>query len=368
MSFYQKFQQYREFNFEAFFQNVTEQKIQKILQKEKLTVEDFLVLISPQAESFLEEMAQKAHQLTTQNFGKEIGLYTPMYLANYCVNQCRYCGFNANNKIPRQKMSLAEVEKEARFIAETGLQHLLILTGDSRVESSVEYILDCVKVLKKYFSSIAIEIYALTEDEYRQMAEAGVDGLTIYQEVYDEKVYDFVHPAGPKKDYQFRLNAPERGARAGLRFLNIGTLLGLHDWRSEVFFCGLHADYLQQKFPDTEVNFSIPRIRPHAGEFQPAVVVSDQNVVQLILAMRLFLPRLGINISTRESAEFRENVLPLGVTKMSAGSTTAVGGHTNTEQSVGQFEISDERTVAEIKTMLLKKGYQPVLKNWMPLW
>lgn len=365
MSFYKIFQQHNNCSFSDYFHKVTDHQVQKAINITKPSIEDFLALLSPQAEKHLESMAQKANQLTTQYFGKEIGLYTPMYLANYCVNQCRYCGFNVMNDTPRKKMSLEEVEKEAEFIAQTGLQHILILTGDSRLESPVSYILDCVKVLKKYFSSIAIEIYALDESEYKQMVDAGVDGLTIYQEVYDEKVYDYVHKAGPKKDYKYRLDAPERGARAGMRFLNIAPLLGLVDWRSEVFFCGLHAKYLQDNFPDIEVSFSIPRIRPHEGEFQPDVVVEDKDVVQLVLAMRLFLPKIGINVSTRESAEFRENLLPLGVTKMSAGSTTAVGGHTADSNETEQFEISDERNVEEMKDMLLAKGYQPVLKNWM---
>jgi len=365
MSFYKTIEQHRNFDFKQFFQNITDVKIKKIIQKNFLNEDDFLTLLSSRAEKFLEPMAQKVHQLTRQYFGKEIGLYTPMYLANYCVNQCRYCGFNATNQITRKKMTLEEIEKEARFIAETGLQHILILTGDSRVVSSVDYIFDCVKVLKKYFSSIAIEIYALTQEEYQQMANVGVDGMTMYHEVYNEEIYDYVHKSGPKKDYKFRLNAPERAGNTGIRFLNVGALLGLNDWRSEVFFTGLHAQYLQNKFPDAEIGFSVPRIRPHEGEFQPKVVVEDKNVVQILLAMRLFLPRLGINISSRESAEFRENVLPLGVTKMSAGSTTAVGGHTSDAQDTEQFQISDERNVEEIKTMLLKKGYQPVLKNWM---
>ncbi len=365
MSFYQEIEKYRDFDFEKFFASVNAEKVQKIMQKDFLNREDFLVLLSSQAEDFLEPMAQKAHQITKQYFGKEIGLYTPMYLANHCVNQCRYCGFNAKNKIPRQKMTLEEVEKEAKFISEAGLKHILILTGDSRLESPVPYIIDCVRILKKYFSSIAIEIYALEQAEYRQMVEAGVDGLTIYQEVYDEKVYDYVHKAGPKKDYKFRLDAPKRAASVGMRFLNVGALLGLSDFRSEVFFCGLHAKYLQDQFPESEVGFSVPRMRPHEGEFQPKVIVKDKNVVQILLAMRLFLPKLGINVSTRESAEFRENILPLGITKMSAGSTTAVGGHTFENKETEQFEISDERSVAEIKQMLLEKGYQPVMKNWM---
>ncbi|MGB3082537.1 MAG: 2-iminoacetate synthase ThiH, partial [Candidatus Omnitrophota bacterium] len=238
----------------------------------------------------------------------------------------------------------------------------------SRDVSGVSYIKECVRILKKYFSSIAIEIYPLTEDEYRELVKEGVDGLTLYQETYDEEMYKKVHPAGPKKDYRFRMDAPERALKAGMRTVNIGALLGLSDWRKDSFLTGLHAKYLQDKFTDAEISVSIPRVRPHTGNFKPVCKVSDRNIVQIILAMRVFLPRVGITLSTRESSALRENLVSLGVTKMSAGSTTAVGGHTityNEKKGPVQFEISDERGVDEIKKMLLKRGYQPVLKDWM---
>jgi 2-iminoacetate synthase len=245
----------------------------------------------------------------------------------------------------------------------------LILTGESRVKSPVSYIKDCIQILKKYFSSISIEIYPLTEKEYAELVNQGVDGLTIYQEVYDEKIYAKMHIYGPKRDYKFRLDAPERGAKSGMRNISIGTLFGLGEWRKEVFFLGLHAKYLQDKFPDLEIGISIPRIQPQIGGFKPISMVDNKNIVQIILALRLFLPRLGISLSTRENPEFREGLIPLGVTKISAASTTAVGGHTlaHLGQKSSQFDIQDGRNVDEIKLMLGKKGYQPVLKDWLQI-
>lgn len=331
-------------------------------------ISKFSELLSFEAEKRLEEMAQQAHNLTLNNFGRTIQLFTPMYLSNYCQNQCAYCGFNSLNDVPRKKLTLEEVEKEAIAISSTGLSHILILTGESREMSPLQYIKDCVSILKKYFSSISIEIYALTESEYADLINAGVDGLTIYQETYDQALYEALHKAGPKKDYVFRLDAPERAARAGIRSINVGVLLGLGDWRKDVFLMGLHAKYLQDNFPDVEIGVSVPRIRPAEGNFKIANNVSNRNMAQIIAALRLFLPRAGISISTREGPEFRENLIPLGITRMSAGSSTQVGGHIaqlDAQSNPPQFEISDARSVEQIKEMLAAKGYQAVLKDWV---
>jgi len=364
MSFYDKYNQYKEFDFNKFFENVTGEDVLRAINRERLNESDFLVLLSDKADEHLEAMAVKSKQLTLQHFGKAILLYTPMYLANFCVNQCVYCGFNITNKIRRRKLTLEEVEEEAKVISSTGLRHILILTGESRQQSSVSYIKECVGVLKKYFRSISIEIYPLETQEYAELVEAGVDGFTIYQEVYNEDMYKLLHLKGPKRDHRYRLDAPERACEAKMRSVNIGALLGLDDWRKEAFFTGLHADYLQNKFLDTEISISFPRIRPHVGDFQPNSVVSDRNLVQIMLATRLFMPRAGITISTRERAEFRDNLIGLGVTKMSAGSSTEVGGHTLEDKSEGQFDISDPRGVEEIKNLVYSKGYQPVFKDW----
>ncbi|NPV73931.1 MAG: 2-iminoacetate synthase ThiH [Pelotomaculum sp.] len=363
MSFYEVRKEYAGFDFKGFFAGVTVDRVKRALSKSRLTEWDYLALLSPAAEECLEEMARKAHRLTVQHFGRVILLYTPLYLANYCVNRCVYCGFKANNRLERKKLTPAEVEREAGIIAATGLKHILILTGESRRHSPVSYIRECVEILKKYFTSISIEIYPLEESEYAELIAAGVDGLTIYQEVYDEEVYAELHPAGPKRNYRYRLEAPERACRAGMRTVNVGALLGLHDWRTEAFFTGLHASYLQDTFPDVEVSISPPRMRPQLGGFQPRVKVNDKNLVQYMLAFRLYMPRGGITISTRERAELRDHLVRLGATKMSAGSCTAVGGRSGHE-STGQFEISDGRSVAEMARMLYGQGYQPVYKDW----
>lgn len=367
MSFYNVYNKYENFNFDEFFGNVTGEGIKKAMWAERLNLDRFLTLLSPGAGGHLEGMAKMAHRITVQYFGKAIQLYTPMYLSNYCENECVYCGFNRKNPVHRKKLTLDEVEKEARFIASWGMRHILILTGESRRMTPLPYIKSSIDILKKYFSSISIEIYPLTEDEYGELIEVGLDGLTIYQEVYERGAYDRVHLSGPKQDYMFRLNAPERALKKGMRTVSIGCLLGLREWREEAFFTGLHAQYLKEKFPEAEISVSLPRIRPSAGGFKPKESVGDASLVQIILALRIFLPRLGITLSTRECSELRDNLLPLGVTKISAGSTTKVGGHTlrSEEANPEQFEISDKRTLAEIKNMLSEKRYQPVLKDWM---
>ncbi|MFH1800303.1 MAG: 2-iminoacetate synthase ThiH [Candidatus Omnitrophota bacterium] len=398
MSYYDTLLKYKDLPSEKIFREISLQDVERSIHSDAQDPARLLALLSPAAERLLEPMAQRAHALTLMHFGRTLQLYTPMYLSNYCENECAYCGFNTLNKIPRRTLTLGEVEKEAAFIASTGIEHLLILTGDSREKSPLSYIKKCLKVLKKYFSSLAVEIYALTEEEYADLVRSGVDGLTLYQETYDAEVYEQVHKAGPKKDFRFRLDAPERAAKNGMRSVNVGALLGLNDWRKEVFWVGLHARYLQDRYGEVEIGVSLPRLRPHAGDFKEMTEVSDRNMTQIIVALRLFLPRIGITLSTRESASLREHLLPLGVTRMSAGSTTRVGGHTLGSpvpipinfngveigavpttvdqkkikvgaegEDASQFEISDPRSVEEFKAMLVAKGYQPVLKDWMQI-
>ena len=370
MSFYDIYLQYKDLDLEEVFRSISPFSILGSLKGSNLSVEQFLGLLSPQAENNLESMAQRAHLLTRNYFGSTIQLYAPMYLSNHCENACLYCGFNLNNVIRRRKLTLEELEKEGQFVSASGLKHILILTGESRAHSPVSYIQDCVTVLRKYFTSISIEVYPLAENEYVQLVVQGVDGLTIYQEVYDEQLYSKMHISGPKQDYKFRLDTPERGAKAKMRSISIGALLGLGDWRREAFFLGLHAKYLQDNFPDVEIGISVPRIQPQVSGFKPISHVSDRNVVQIILALRIFLPRLGITISTRENPEFRENLIALGVTRMSAGSVTNVGGYAlyrGENDQFSQFEIQDQRTIGEIKTVLEKRGYQPVFKDWLYL-
>ncbi len=364
MNTYEYLQQFSNLDFTGIFNSTTDADILKIIAKKELTYHDFLKLLSPKAEDFLEEMAQKARLNSLKYFGKAILLYSPLYIADYCENQCQYCGYSVTNKFQRHKLNFEQIETEAKAIHQTGVRHIVLLTGDSRQTTPISYIKKAVQILKNYFDSITIEIYALTKAEYAELIVAGVDGLTIYQEVYDEEIYDEVHLNGPKKDYNFRLEAPFRGAKAGMHSLNIGALLGLNDWRKELFLTGQHLRFLFKKFSEVEYKISLPRLRPYHGSKVRTVEVSDKNLVQAMLAMRLYFPQIGINISTRESEHFRNNVMPLGVTQISAGVKTSVGGYSLKENEENQFEIADNRTVTEMKKAIALAGFQPIFKNW----
>ncbi|MDF2565364.1 MAG: thiH [Massilibacillus sp.] len=366
MKFIDELEKYSELDYEAYFRKITDDDIINVLNKPSINRLDYLTLLSPLAENHLEAIAKRANQDTIRNFGRVMQLFTPMYIANYCINQCVYCGFNHENKLKRVKLSMEEIKAEGKLIAETGLKHVLILTGESQEHSSPDYILQAVENLKGFFTSISIEIYSLEEAEYKHAVEAGVDGMTMFQEVYDADIYKELHLAGPKSNYAFRLDAPERACRSGMRTVNIGALLGLNDWRKEAFLTGVHADYLQRKYSDVEIAVSTPRMRPSVGGFPPRVLVKDINIVQYITAYRIFMPRSGITLSSRESAKLRNHLAHLGVTKMSAGVTTAVGGHSKGEE-VSQFDISDSRSVREMSAMLYGEGYQPIYKDWQAL-
>ena len=346
---------------------ITLQEVKQALAKEILTPDDYRVLLSPAAESQLEAMAQRAHRLTVLNFGQTMQLYTPLYLSDYCCNACLYCGFSNKQKIKRHHLSLEQIRQEGEIIAASGLRHLLLLTGDAPQLADIAYLCAALRVLRPLFASLALEIYALDKNGYAQLVAAGADQLTIYQETYDRSRYAEVHPSGPKRDYDFRLSAPEAACQAQMRSVNLGSLLGLSaDWRQDAFAAGLHAYHLQQRYPEVEIGLSFPRLRPHGGDFQAASDVSDRNLVQYVLAARLFLPRASLALSTRESAMLRDNMIRLGITKMSAGVSTAVGGHSGSD-ATGQFEIADTRSVAEMCRALELHGYQPVLKDWQAL-
>lgn len=335
---------------------------------ESLTPADLLTLLSPAAGSLLEEMAQTAHELTERNFGRAVNIFTPLYISDVCTNQCRYCGFNARNRQKRRHLQVNEAADEAFAIADAGFQHVLLLTGDARKLSSPDYISAVVRAIKPRFASIGIEVYSLTEAEYKQLIEAGVDSMTMFQETYNPELYSWLHPAGPKRDYLFRLNAPARAAAAGMRSIGIGALLGLEEFALDAFATGLHAWWLQRVFPGVEISVSIPRICPHEGEFDIKHGVTDRQLAQYVMALRCFLPRAGITCSSRESAFMRDHLVQLGVTRVSAGVSTAVGGRATEDlHNPGQFEISDTRSLEKMMADLTANGYQPVLKDWEAL-
>lgn len=365
--FYEQLTKWQQRLPESTWASFSEVDVQRVLARETLRPQDLAVLLSPAATSYLEPMAKKAQALTIRHFGRTIGLFTPLYLANFCSNRCLYCSFNAENKIVRSKLTIEQALKEGEAIASTGLQHLLLLTGESRIQSGPDYLELCVQALRPIFASLGIEVYPLTTEEYHRLYKAGIDSLTLFQETYDEITYAEVHPFGPKRDFLNRLEAPDRACTAGIPAVSIGALLGLSDWRRDAFFTALHADYLQRNYPGVELSVSIPRLRPHAGSFKSsAAPVTDAALVQVILAYRLFLPRVGLTLSTRESPQMRENLLPLGITRLSAGSLTSVGGYSETaDPGSAQFEIADERTVPEVVQMIRAKGYLPAFCDWV---
>lgn len=338
--------------------------VEAALAAPHIGLDDFMALLSPAAAAYLEPLAQRAHRLTVQRFGRTILMYAPLYLSNECTNGCRYCGFNALNQVPRRTLTLDEVEAEARVLHERGFRHLLLVTGEAPRAADRDYLVAAVTRLRPLFSSLAIEVYPMDRDGYRQVIEAGIDGLTIYQETYDRALYAEMHPFGKKRDFDFRLAAPEAAAAAGMRRIGLGALLGLGRFRSEAFCTGLHALHLARHYWRTHLTVSFPRMRPADGGFQPLHPVSDRDFVQLICALRLLLPDAGLVLSTRESAQLRDHLLPLGITQMSAGSCTSPGGYADQDDSGRQFAIDDDRTPAEVQEMLKRRGYDPVWKDW----
>ncbi|PLX70550.1 MAG: 2-iminoacetate synthase ThiH [Denitrovibrio sp.] len=346
-----------------FIHSRSEKDVELALGASKMTEEDFAALLSPAAEKFVEPMAEEAHRITKQRFGNTIKIYAPLYLSNECTNSCVYCGFNTHNQIPRVTLTKEEIIQEAQHIAGLGIKHLLLVTGESPKQVGIDYMVEALELINKHFSSMAIEVFPMSTEEYKIMYDNGVDGLTLYQETYCREKYAEVHPAGKKRDFDWRLHGPERGAEAGFRFVGVGSLMGLKDFRTEQFFTGLHASYLIKNYWKTHITISFPRIRKAEGNFKPYEIISDTNLVQSMLAHRMFQSDVGLVISTREPAQMRENLLPLGVTQMSAGSKTEPGGYSK-EHDGKQFEVEDKRSVEEFCNMIRSKGYDPVMKDW----
>ena len=341
--------------------------LRRCMNKGRLRIEDMLCLLSPVAQELLEDMAQRAHGEHLRHFGRAVNFFTPLYISDYCTNQCRYCGFNARNKQQRHHLSTEEIVRETEAIAQSGLSHVLLLTGDARRLSSPAYIAGAAGAIRHLMASICVEVYAMTQEEYALLLAHGVDGMTMFQETYNRDLYAHLHPAGPKRDFAFRLEAPGRAAAAGMRSIGIGALLGLDDWRCDAFYTALHAHWIQSIWPAVECSVSVPRIRPSGSRFTDIRPVADQDMAQYISALRCFMPRLGITVSTRENARLRDNLLPLGISRMSAGVSTAVGTRASGHSGEGQFQIADTRSVKELSDDLAHMGYQAVLKDWEDL-
>jgi 2-iminoacetate synthase len=361
------------------------------LDREKLSLEDFAHLISPAASALLETLSRRSQQLTQQRFGKVIRLFAPLYLSNECINNCKYCGFSRDNPILRVTLSPQEVLEEARALAAQGFRNILLVSGEHPKFVSNGYLEECVRLLHDEIPSISLEVGPMQTEDYRPMVEAGAEGLVVYQETYDHDIYAQVHTAGPKRNFDWRLETPERAYAAGFRRLGIGALYGLSDWRLEALGVAAHAEYLLRNCWKAQLTISLPRLRPCAGEFQPLTQLTDRDMLQLVCAFRLMFPDVGLVLSTREPAKIRDGLIPLGITLMSAGSHTEPGGYTGagkqklhyTERgrivelgasewaevgpdahATGQFNIADERSPDEVSALIRRLGYEPVWKDW----
>ena len=341
----------------------------RALNKRKRDLEDFKALISPAAANYIEQMALESNRITLKRFGKTIQMYIPMYLSNECQNICTYCGFSLGNKIARRTLTDQEILEEVEFVKSKRYEHLLLVTGEANKTVGIDYLENAVKLVKPHFSHLSIEVQPLLQGEYERLIAAGVNTVLVYQETYHVDQYSSYHPKGKKANFEYRLDTPDRLGKAGIYKIGLGALLGLEDWRIDSFFTALHLNYLERVYWQTKYSISFPRLRPFVGEetfgkINPKFPISDRELVQLICAYRLLNEELELSISTRESEGFRNNIVRLGATTFSAESKTNPGGYKVDQQSLEQFEISDERSTEDIAEMIKKQGYEPVWKDW----
>ncbi len=330
----------------------------------KRTLEDFKALISPAAINYLEQMAQLSHRLTQKRFGKTLQMYVPLYLSNECQNICTYCGFSLDNKIPRRTLTDEEILKEVSVIKSLGYDHVLLVTGEANKTVGVSYLANAINLVRPFFSNISIEVQPLEQDEYEYLGSLGLHSVLVYQETYHRENYSAHHPKGKKSNFSFRLDTPERLGKAGVHKIGLGILIGLEDWRTDSFFCAMHLDYLEKKFWQTKYSISFPRLRPAEGVELPINFMNDKELTQLICAYRIFDEEVELSLSTRESPKFRDNIIKLGITSISAGSKTNPGGYADEKESLEQFEIHDGRSPKEISEMIRTQGYEAVWKDW----
>lgn len=356
------------------YSKYTEKDVKAALEHDKCTIEDFKALLSPAAESCLERMTEKARLETSKHFGNTVYLFTPLYIANYCENYCVYCGFNCYNHIKRMKLSMEQIEKEMKVIAESGMEEILILTGESRAHSNIEYIGDACKLARKYFRMVGLEIYPVNTDEYKYLHECGADYVTVFQETYDNEKYEKLHLLGHKRVWPYRFDAQERALMGGMRGVAFSALLGLSDFRKDALASALHVYFLQRKYPHAEMSLSCPRLRPIVNnEKINPLDVGEKQLCQIICAYRIFLPFVGITVSSRESASFRNGIVKIAATKVSAGVSTGIGDHeskyTGKENDGAegdeQFEIDDKRSLETMYRDIAEAGLQPVLNDYL---
>ncbi len=369
MNFYDRFQQLDWDDISMSIYAKTAQDVERALAKPKRDLEDFKALISPAAEPYLEQMAKLSYSLTRKRFGNTMSLYIPLYLSNLCANACTYCGFSMENRIKRRTLNRDEVEAEIDAIKRMKFDSVLLVTGEHETKVGMKYFREMVPIIKQRFNYLAMEVQPLDQDEYAELKTLGLDAVMVYQETYHPKTYAQHHLRGNKMDFRYRLETPDRLAKAGIDKIGIGALIGLEEWRTDCFFAAAHLDYLERTYWQSRYSISFPRLRPCAGNvpasgLQPKSVMTDKQLVQLICAYRLFNPEVELSLSTRESPQFRDNVLPLGITSMSAASKTQPGGYATEEVELEQFEISDERSAASVEDMIRAKGFDPVWRDW----
>lgn len=363
-NFKELFDTYRWDEVKASIAAKTSADVERALSTTHRSLEDFKAMISPAASSYLEQMAQLSHQLTKKRFGNTVQLFAPMYLSNECNNICTYCGFSFDNRIKRKTLSAAEILQEINEIKKHGFQHILLVTGEANNMVHVDYFLKALQIIKPHFANVSFEVQPLDEDEYKLLHDAGLYSVLVYQETYQKDKYRDYHTKGKKSNFYYRLETPDRIGRAGMHKIGLGVLLGLEDWRTDSFFCALHLDYLQKTYWQTKYSISFPRIRPAKGVHLTDHSIKDAELVQLICAYRLLNEDVEISISTRETENFRNHILRLGTTIISAGSKTNPGGYTVDPESLEQFEISDERSAEEMAEVISSQGYEPVWKDW----
>jgi 2-iminoacetate synthase len=338
--------------------------VENALHASKRTLEDFKALISPVASRYLEPMARLSRELTQKRFGKTIQMYIPLYLSNECTNICTYCGFSLDNKVRRRTLNADEILKEVEVIKNLGYDHVLLVTGEANQTVHVDYFKKALDLIRPHFAQVSMEVQPLDQDEYEQLIPLGLHSVLIYQETYHQEDYRKHHPKGKKSNFNYRLETPDRLGRAGIYKMGLGVLIGLEDWRTDSFFTALHLNYLERTYWQTRYSLSFPRLRPFSGGLEPKVEMTDKELVQLICAYRIMNEEVEISLSTRESEKFRNHCIQLGVTSISAGSKTNPGGYAVEPGSLEQFEISDERSPAQIADMIRKGGYEPVWKDW----
>ncbi|MNK03668.1 2-iminoacetate synthase [compost metagenome] len=338
--------------------------VERALSARKRTLEDFKALISPAAGPYLEQMAQMSQQLTLKRFGRVVQMYVPLYLSNECNNICTYCGFSYDNKVKRKTLSPMEIMQEVAVIKEMGFDHVLLVTGEANQSVHTDYFKKVLELIGPHFAHISMEVQPLDLADYEELRPFGLNTVLVYQETYHEEDYKKHHPKGKKSNFQYRLETPDRLGQTGIHKIGLGVLIGLEDWRTDSFYTAMHLDYLEKTYWQSKYSISFPRLRPFSGGLEPKIVMNDRELVQLICAYRLFNEEVELSISTRESNLFRDNVIKLGITAMSAGSKTNPGGYAVEPQSLEQFEISDERSALEIAEMIAKQGYEAVWKDW----